>query len=56
MVKENEKKKKVLHKTQALIMLERGVLPKRTKFGTEFKGKNLIIICKNEKKRRSFSG
>jgi len=53
MGKENEKNKKMLRKTQALIMLEQGMMPKKTKLGTEFKGKNLVIVCKGRERRKS---
>jgi|GEM_PF-6657221 len=55
MVRKQRKEKEVGHKpnpSPALLRLLSGKLPAHTKFGTKFKGKNVIIIAGEEGKKR----
>jgi len=53
MGKESKKSKANARETPALKLLLSGFRPKRTKFGTSFKGKKVIIIARGSKRRKS---
>lgn len=44
--KKQKKKKKVKKAAREIRLLEQGYVPSKTKFGSEFKGKNKIIVAK----------
>ncbi len=50
-----KREKEVAHRpnpSPALIRLMKGKLPGRTKFGTKFKGRNIIVIAGEQKKKK----